>query len=306
MSGEYGYDHGNRQQWYDAPCLATIVGVYPIDSDRRLYADALPHDNRGPVIKAPVYSLPGAARNVRKNMTVMVVYIDGNPQTPIIFGHNFNSEEPMSLHHDPLPVPHENIDDHVSAHQETGFWSRVRSWQSTPSQSAPDGSPAQLDIEFNGGTKLTVYEYPPTGYVAPPPTAKQTSPPPKPDRAKVTILMPSGLEVVADEPATGKSDVMLTHPSGMVLHIDMMGNVTISTPATLEIDAANIILNATNVQVGDKSDGRAFAFNADLVTLQEAFNNHVHPGVQSGGSMTSAPQTTVEPIPVGSQDSFTT
>jgi hypothetical protein len=285
-------DYGFRQFFYHAPCLGSVQTVYPIDpQDRRLYVDVLPHDNRGAIIKAPVFQVAGGARHLRKGMTVLVFFIDSNPQMPVVLGHNFNIEQPSTIYADPLVDAHVNIDDYTVPHEETASYYRVRSRNSTGSNGAPDGSPAQVDFVLNSGTKINIFEYDPDE------AAPANSPPNPPTRARVTLEMPSGFYVLEDEPQTGQSTVTLSHPTGTVITIDTTGKVTINSPT-------EILLECNDVQLGAEG-GMTLAFFQELMALTTWAQTHTHSGVQSGGAVSGPPENP-PPEPVGTQDTFAT
>jgi hypothetical protein len=290
-------DHGQRQFFYDSPCLGSVQTVYPIDpNDRRFYVDVLPHDNRGAHFKVPVYCDAGGGRQLRRGMTVLIAYIDGNPQTPVVIGHNNNNEQQGTIFYDPLHPEHQNIDDYVEPHEETASYYRVRSYLSSPTKAAPAGSPVQVDRVFNSGLSWQIYEYQPPD---PPPTPPgQPIPPPQPpQRAKITFTMPSGLTLVADEPEQGESDILVNHPSGAVIHVDYQGNITVESPAKILLQSDQVELGADN--------GMTLAFLQELADLTTWAQTHTHTGVQSGGG-TSGPPMTDPPTPVGTQDTFAT
>jgi hypothetical protein len=237
-------DFGQRQFYYHSPTLGTVVGVYPIGTDRRLYVDVVPLDHRGAMIKVPVFNAAGSARHLRLKMTVVLFFIDGNPQSPIVLGHHFNAETTDTMYADPLHPAHANIDDHVLVHEETGVFARLRSRQSTPAKGAPDGSPVVLDMVFNSGTKLQVSEYDPTGYTAPAATEPNPTPPPKPTRVNASVTLPSGLVIAADEPSTGQVNVAIQHPAGTTIIIEADGTVTITSPTAITHQAPTVTASA--------------------------------------------------------------
>jgi hypothetical protein len=302
-------DHGNRQFHYGEPCLGTVVGVYPIDATRRLYADVLPFDFRGAAFKCPVFTQAGISRNLRKGMTVMIVYVDGNPQFPLAVAHTFNNEPPRGQFGDPLPPPFTQIDDLVLYHDETKSFMRARSRQSTASQSVLPGSPAVWDITLQSGLTVELYEYNPTGYTPPPPVVtpnpippNYVSPPPPPDppapdRAKLTITMPSGLQIVADEPSTGHATLTISMPSGASVAVDVNGNVTVNSPG-------KALITSPNVQLGADS-GQVLAYKSDVDVMKSYLDAHTHSNVQ-GGAGTSGPPVSPSPAPIGTMRTHAT
>jgi hypothetical protein len=297
-------NHGQRQFFYSAPCIGSVQGVYalvdPVTGQTlpRFFVDVLPHDNRGAMLKVPVFTIAGSQRNLRKGMGVLIFFIDGDPQSPVVLGHNFNLEAPTTLFADKLQEQHTNIDDLTMVHEETGVWSRVRAIDSTAAQSAI-GSPAQIDYETKSGVALNITEYPPDS------TAPAGSPPNPPTRAKTTLTMPSGLTLIADEPSTGESTVEVSHPSGLTIKIDAQGNVTMDSPGTVEIDApTKILLKSPNVELG-MDDGRTLAFFEELMAHVSWDETHTHSGVTSGMGVSGPPENP-PPVPVGTVDTFAT
>lgn len=148
----------------------------------------------------------------------------------------------------------------------SGFW-RWLSLDGTLAMQWPDGS----SLVVGSGTSLPI----PTRHTVNASQVQQTIPYTMTDR-------------VSDPPNPFQLNYQMANGTSVL--IDAKGDITISGPANVTINASgSITLNASaNVilQQAGATAGDAIALISKLVA---AFNAHVHGGVTSGGSDTSAP-----------------
>lgn len=301
--------HGAQQFHYGEAIAAFITKVYPLDPrDRRFYVDAIPNDFRGMAKKAPLFCQPGIKRNLRIGQAVLIVYVNGNAQLPLVVAHGPNNEN-VPAYADPLPTAVVNPDDLVVHHDETQAFARFRAVNSSASGASVDGGPCLFEITFRSGATLQIEEYNPPGYPLPPPTPPATNPtPPKPPRAKLTLDMPSGESLVIDEPAQGKATLTLRFAEGDELTRDQNGNWTLDTTApnaNVTINAKQVTLEGTSkVLIGSPDvelgadGGQELAFKSDVQAMKTYLDSHIHTGVTAGGGTSGVPSQP-SPAPVG-------
>ena len=311
--------HNHGQQLFDEPYFVTgtVTKVYQVPNPTGpLTVDVLPLNSNWLAKQIPWFCPAGLTRNARLGMQVGILCIHGSPKFATAMSHIFNTDDPEQhpLYADPLPAAMEMPDDLVLHHDETLAYLRFRNYGSTPQQAGPDGgSPVIFDLAFNSGALLELTEYPPPGYPDPGTNPPEGYVPPPPTRAKLSLQMPSGTNLIIDEPEdqvsnltltmssgaqlaldepeAGQATLSLTMPSGAEVTIDANGVVTVTAPETLN-------LVAPTVNVGDDTGTAPLAFKSDVQAVVTAFNAHQHNGVQTGGGVSG---TTTRPAtpPVG-------
>lgn len=262
---------------YEELVPALVLSVYPIDQDRRLFVQVAALDGRA-VWKALVVGPLGVSRNMRKGMTVGLLFRLSISNWPVVICSIVNVETDPS-YTNPLPPPHQNIDDQVYYHPETGAFMRMRNTGSSASMAAPDGSAGIFEATMASGMSIKLSEYPQSG-----------SPLPAPNRGTASVTMPSGARLEIDEPAVGHATFSLTLPSGFSMTVAVNGDVAINSPTEVAINAPHVTTGGPN------GSGKALAFLDDLQRVVDAYDSHTHP--DEGG----APPTTPAPNPIGTQN----
>lgn len=296
-----------QQQFvYHEAILGFVSKVYPyVQSEGNLYVDVVPLDLRGLVYKSPIFLTPGMARNFRQFQMVTILYVQSNSQLPIIIGHTFNGDQQYP---DLMPTDvtgaqvFANLGDHVvTYHPETSMFERVSAINASPTTAAVDGGPAKWTRTFASGLSMTVVEYNPPGYPMATPPGTTPTKPPKPPRAKFSVITPSLFKMLYDEPTVGKATFQIDHPAGTTINVDINGNVLccVASNATLEIDTdgsnASIVLGK-----GAVAPAQELAYKSDVEALRDTFNAHEHNGVMTGGGVSGTP-TSPAAAPVGTK-----
>jgi hypothetical protein len=287
----------HRVQWFDMPFITgTVTKVYPVTTSGRyrkqLYVDVLPIDNSFLASRIPWMAPAGVTRNARNGMQAGIYCVKGSPQFATAWGHVFNQSS-VPAYADPLPSWFEYPDDLVVHHEETQSFIRFRNYGSSATAAGPDlGSPVIFTIGFYSGAFIEFSEYPPPDYPPAPvvPPAPYVPPNP-PERGKLDINMPSGARVTLDEPAVGECLLSIAMPSGASVNIDQNGNITVTA-------VENLNLLAPHVYIGSEDGAQELAFKSDVQALTDAFNEHIHIGVQSGIDTSGIPASPA-PDPIG-------
>ena len=277
---ERRYDEGSWRFHDTALIPCVVTSVYPVDpSGRRLECTVSALDGRGSW-RAPVMPSFGVTRNLRRGMTCAIQFRLGASNYPVIVGHIINTETDPG-YRNPLPAACAYMADQVYEHPETGAFTRFRSAMASVTQSGPDGAACIYETTFVSGMSLMLAEYPQA--------QSGTAPPPKPNRAKASLTMPSGASIVIDEPSVGQATMSLTMPSGAGLTIDVNGNVIITSPKDVKISANSVHIDAPDVEVQSTTtniNAMVANVNAASINLNGATNIGGAGGGGGGGGGT--------------------
>jgi hypothetical protein len=237
--------------------------------DTRMLVDFIASDSHAFGYQFPVVLPPGLARRPRLGQFAVASYAHGYPQMGYILGHAFNNDQ-HPTYADPWPLtlfPGEddwsgsadgniipNLDDFALYHDETGTFWRLRSAQgASPKTAGPFGGPGIAELRMRSGVVLAFEEYPTLNAPAPPVQPPgQTPPPPLPaaQRAKLTVTMPAGTQVLYDEPEVGIGTLSVTVPNATgatTLTIAQDGTIvlTASNDVTIDAPGQNVQVNVT-------------------------------------------------------------
>ena len=196
--------------------LGRVIGASPPNPNPPtigapvLSADILPLDYSTYKVQTPLAFPYGFLRMPRRGQTVVLGHVAGMAQVPLGFMHIFNLEQNPTVA-DPLPTDApdgnlllEYIDDLVIYHDETYAFTRFRCIPT----GGPVGSPMYVELlRGRSGFEFLVSEYAPEN-------PDDTTPPPAPTRAKLSITMPQGATFIIDEPAADQTAMTLTLPTG--------------------------------------------------------------------------------------------
>lgn len=101
-------------------------------------------------------------------------------------------------------------------------------------------------------------------------------------------FLPSTVDQPPNVPA---GEILVQHTSGALLHFLADGSVQLTAPAGLKI-AANTAITGNLTVSGDVTD-HAPGNTASMKVHRDAYDTHVHPGVQSGAASTLVTTSTV-------------
>lgn len=224
--------------------IAADVSSNPAGA-RALTVDVVLNDQTRKLKSVPLLLPFGQTRLPRQGMQVLIVYPWGKTQYPVAIGRMVTPLQQGRPYvygwSDPLPDPHQNIDDEVLFHPETGAFMRFRTVGSSPTEAAPDGSPAEFDLAFVSGLTINVTES-----VSMPADPGQDPNPP--DMATLTVTLPqSAGTIVIDTPEVGKATIavsIITNGGTFTLDLTDEGKLNITVPDTVTLTAPKIQLGA--------------------------------------------------------------
>jgi hypothetical protein len=219
---------------------AVVLGRSGVSAKRIPRVNIVLIESRRAYKDVPVLCPFIGARIPRLGQVVSVFFLNGATQRPYVIAHAYNLDVPgASIFADPLDPPLQYVDDQVYFHPETGAFIRFRNMRSSATGGGGDGRAGRAELTMASGASLAFQEYPqpepPT-----PPTGQSASLPAKPNRATLTVAMPSGESIVFDEPEVGQSTMVISHPSGAKVTVDTQGNMILNTPGTLSLGAGGL------------------------------------------------------------------